>query len=52
MGSHETFWIYVKKLLVGMEPTVINPIHNPNADLNYDLLIDYLNRVHYKVSVD
>ena len=52
MGTDETFWIYVKKLLVGMEPTVINTIHNPNADVNYDLLIDYLNRVHDKVSVD
>ena len=35
-----------------MEPTVINTIHNPNADLNYDLLFDYLNRVNDKVSVD
>ena len=52
MGTDETFWIYVKKLLVGMEPTVINTIHNPNADLNYDLLFDYLNRVNDKVSVD
>ena len=44
MGTHEKFWIHVKKLIIDMGPPVSKP-EPTKGGINYNLLFDHLNTI-------